>query len=50
MRVRHGEYETRAEVVAAFRRRIDEVMAEFAEALVVVDERERALGRPNGYN
>ncbi len=41
LRVRRGEFRSRAEVVAAFRRRVDELMNEFAEALATVDDVER---------
>lgn len=45
LRVRRGEFQSRAEVVAAFQRRVEDLMAEFAAALVRVDEYER-FGSP----
>ena len=41
LRVRAGEFRNRAEVVAAFQRRVEDLMAEFAEAITRVDEYER---------
>lgn len=48
LRVRRGEFRSRAEVVAAFRRRVDELMDDFAEALATVDEQERFGGGGGG--
>lgn len=50
LRVRRGEFRSRAEVVAAFRRRVDLLMDEFAEALANVDDVERfGGGGTSGY-
>ena len=41
LRVRRGEFQSRSEVVAAFQRRVEDLMSEFAEALQRADDFER---------